>query len=96
MFENTGDLTARSELEGKAVKFSFDKERGRYSCTFDASEGDKDWLDALREDLDLRAFLPSGEVAVDGVLERHAVTGPQSQRPQRSGRLTNDRQQHVL
>ncbi len=56
------DMKLASELEGKKVVFTWDKEKGDYTRAF-AQDGDKALLEDVHEDLDLRAFLPTKEVA---------------------------------
>ena len=56
-FDGEGD----SALEGKTVVFRRDGEG--YSASFEGSGADASLLDALAEDMDLRGFLPEGEVA---------------------------------
>jgi len=57
------DIPLKSELEGATVVFSWDEDESSYRVTFDGQEGDEDLLDQLEENLDLRGFLPDGEVA---------------------------------
>ncbi|MEX1023733.1 MAG: hypothetical protein WD226_01535 [Planctomycetota bacterium] len=63
----TGDGERTAPLEGHTVHFRFDADTEEYARSFaDADESaQKDWLDDLAEDLDLRALLPEGEVGVD-------------------------------
>jgi hypothetical protein len=52
-----------SELEGLGVTFTLSD--GEYEVAFDdESDGDDELLEGLAEDMDLRALLPAGEVAV--------------------------------
>lgn len=51
-----------SDLEGATVLFTWDADEEEYSAEFEEG-GDADLLDGLEEDLDLRGFLPAGEVA---------------------------------
>jgi hypothetical protein len=56
--------TGTSPLEGKQVTFTWDADAGVYKKAYpEGDDGDVDLLDALAEDMDLRAFLPSGAVA---------------------------------
>jgi hypothetical protein len=60
-----GEDTTRersSALEGKKVAFTWDSDEERYDVAFAGGEGDGSLLEGLQEDMDLRAFLPSGEV----------------------------------
>lgn len=58
------DIPLASELEGSTVVFSWNADDEEYRAEFDGdSQGDDDLLAALREDLDLRGFLPTGEVS---------------------------------
>lgn len=53
-----------SELEGSTVEFVWDGDAGEYKIDFaEGEEGDADLLEALTEDMDLRGFLPSDELA---------------------------------
>jgi hypothetical protein len=52
-----------SALEGKKVAFTWDSDEERYDVAFAGGEGDGSLLEGLQEDMDLRAFLPTGEVA---------------------------------
>ncbi len=54
-----------SELEGKTVVFKLNDEGDGYKADFADGKGDADLLKRLEEDMDLRGFLPSGEVAAD-------------------------------
>ncbi len=54
-----------SELEGKTVVFKLNEDGDGYRADFPEGKGDADLLKRLEEDMDLRGFLPSGEVAVD-------------------------------
>lgn len=63
MGDNSTDMTAKSELEGKSIKFAWNEDNGEYDVAFDGGEGDQDLLEKLVEDMDLRDFLPTTEVA---------------------------------
>jgi len=58
------DIPLKSELEGTTVVFSWDANDSTYHTAFDGQEGDSDLLEELEENLDLRGFLPTSEVAV--------------------------------
>jgi hypothetical protein len=58
------DIPLKSELEGTTVVFSWDEDEDSYDMAFDGQQGDTDLLEELEENLDLRGFLPSDEVAV--------------------------------
>jgi hypothetical protein len=59
-----------SELEGRTVRFSRDAGGGEAVARWaDGREGGTEWLTELREDLDLRAFLPSTPVVVGDAWE---------------------------
>lgn len=62
--EARGDADSASELEGRAVVFSWDAESGAYRAAYDeASEpGPPELLSGLVEDVDLRALLPGKDV----------------------------------
>ena len=63
-----GEDTTRersSPLEGKKVTFSWDSDEEDYDVAFASGEGDRALLDGLQEDMDWRAFLPSGDVTAD-------------------------------
>jgi hypothetical protein len=53
-----------SRLKGKSVMFSWIPEDALFGRYFDAAEGVEEDLRFMREDLDLRAFLPDGPVEV--------------------------------
>jgi hypothetical protein len=57
------DIPLESELEGSTVVFSWDEDESSYQVAFDGGEGDDALLEELEENLDLRGFLPAGEVA---------------------------------
>lgn len=58
------DIPLASELEGATVVFAWDDGDGAYRVSFDGDqEGDAELLEDLEENLDLRGFLPSAEVA---------------------------------
>jgi dsDNA-binding SOS-regulon protein len=63
MGENSTDMSAKSELEGKKVKFTWNADGGKFERDYDESEGDKELLEGLVEDMDLREFLPKTEVS---------------------------------
>ncbi|MEW6073662.1 MAG: hypothetical protein AB1726_13850 [Planctomycetota bacterium] len=66
MGDQDTDVTSKSELLDKVVVFSWDAEAGEFDVAFaPTSGGDETLLEGLEEDMDLRAFLPRGEVAVD-------------------------------
>ncbi len=50
-----------SQLEGTTVAFTL--EDGEYTKTFHEGEGDDELLEGLMEDMDLRVFLPEGDVS---------------------------------
>jgi hypothetical protein len=54
-----------SELEGKTVVFKLSDDGEDYKADFADGKGDADLLKKLEEDMDLRGFLPRGEVAED-------------------------------
>jgi hypothetical protein len=56
------DSKAESELEGKTVRFTWDEEKSEYVKAFEPAGGEEKLLEGLREDMDLRALLPDGEV----------------------------------
>ncbi len=62
---NDTSMPASTELEGIEVLFSWDEEADDYVASFPEGEGDEDLLEGLLEDMDLRQFLPSGEVSED-------------------------------
>ncbi len=56
--------SGESELEGKTVEFTWDKDAGEYVVQFAEDEnGDKELLEGLTEDMSLRGLLPKSEVA---------------------------------
>jgi len=54
-----------SKLEGLTVVFKLNDDGDGYKADFQDGKGDADLLKRLEEDMDLRGFLPSGEVAED-------------------------------
>jgi len=63
MGDMSTDVSSKSELEGATVVFTWSDDAGDYQLAFDeGSSGDDDLLAGLIEDMDLRAFLPDGEV----------------------------------
>ena len=54
-----------SELEGKTIVFKLNEDGEGYKADFPDGKGDADLLKRLEEDMDLRGFLPAGEVATD-------------------------------
>ena len=61
----SSDIESTSELEGETVVFTWDDERGEYDVAYAQGEGDAELLEGLDEDMDLRVFLPPGEVSED-------------------------------
>jgi hypothetical protein len=57
------DIPLKSELEGSTVVFSWDEDDSSYHAAFDGEKGDEALLEDLEENLDLRGFLPTTEVA---------------------------------
>lgn len=62
MGDQENDIPLSSELEGSTVRFTWDEEKSGYETTYAESEGDAELLVGLAEDLDLRGFLPPGDV----------------------------------
>lgn len=60
------EVEATSELAGRTVRFLWNEESDDYDVSFHESDGDASLLDGLEEEMDLRFFLPTEEVAVDG------------------------------
>ena len=57
------ETTSSSELEGRRVAFAWDGDEEDFRATFDDDgEDDRDLLEGLVEDMDLRAFLPADDV----------------------------------
>jgi hypothetical protein len=56
------DMDCSSKLEGSAVRFLWDEEKGAYGITFENGES-SDVLEHLEEDMDCRVLLPGKEVA---------------------------------
>ncbi len=74
------DFTGSSELEGKAVVFTWSDEEGEYAAAFaEDDDADPELLEDLWEDMDLRDLLPTGSVE-----------------PGATWRIENDRLVHVL
>ena len=66
MGEQKMDATGSSELTGKTVHFTWDAESSSFEPSFpEGQEADLALLEDLAEDLDLRDFLPAGDVEVD-------------------------------
>lgn len=63
------DIGSSSELEGKTVEFTWNDDEETYDVAYFESEGDEDLLEDLAEDMDFRALLPAGEVAVGDTWE---------------------------
>ena len=65
MAEGGGDqsFSSVSDLEGRTVVFRWNADNGDYDATFEEEGGDDTLLDGLREDMDLRVFLPTSEIA---------------------------------
>jgi hypothetical protein len=62
-FEASGEGDSR--LNDLTIAFAWDAEQGEYLKSYDdGSEGEDAWLVDLNENMDLRGFLPSGEVAI--------------------------------
>jgi len=62
MGSGTESQTVESDLEGETVVFTRRDGGDGYDVAFEKDEGDDRLLEGLAEDLDLRAFLPPGEV----------------------------------
>ncbi len=67
--EYTSDFDSGSEgndletlLEGRTVIFEWDEDEEDYVVAFEGDEEDDELLEGLSEDMDLRRFLPEGEV----------------------------------
>jgi hypothetical protein len=66
MGEQQMDATGSSELTGKTVHFTWNEESGGFEPSFpEGQEADAALLEDLAEDLDMRDFLPNGDVEVD-------------------------------
>ena len=59
------EVCSSSELEGRTVLFEWDPDEEEYSLSYEDDGGDSDLLEGLREDMDLRIFLP-GEAVSQG------------------------------
>ncbi len=60
---------ASSKLEGRTVSFTWNEQEGAFDVAFEGEEGDTDLLDGLDEEMDLRFFLPQGDVSVGDTWE---------------------------
>ncbi|MBL8862553.1 MAG: hypothetical protein JNK02_11145 [Planctomycetes bacterium] len=60
--DQSSSMSAESELEGKSVVFTWDADKKDYKRAFEPAGGEEKLLEGLREDMDLRALLPDGEV----------------------------------
>jgi len=69
------EAPSNSKLEGKTVQFEWNAEDGEYHTSFVDEDGDKDLLEGLLEDMDLRAFLPDHEVEIgdEWTVEPHLI-----------------------
>lgn len=56
-------MNSVTELEGKEILFTWSEDDSDYVASFPEDEGDEELLVGLIEDMDLRGFLPEGEVA---------------------------------
>ena len=63
MVDQNIDIPFSSSLEGEDVIFTWNPEKDAYDVAFPDEEGDEELLIGLTEDMDLRGFLPAGEVA---------------------------------
>jgi hypothetical protein len=63
--DNNQEKERSSELEGKTVVFKLNDDGDGYKAAFPDDKGDADLLKKLEEDMDLRGFLPKGDVAAD-------------------------------
>jgi hypothetical protein len=63
MGDQESDIPLTSELEGRTVVFTWDDAAADFETAFATDEGDPELLTGLAEDLDLRGFLPPGDVA---------------------------------
>lgn len=62
--EEEKDIPLTSALEGQTVVFSWDGDEGEYRVGFENdADGDETLLENLKEDIDLRDFLPTKEVS---------------------------------
>ena len=64
--EEDVELTSKSDLEGRRLRFEWDEDAEYYSVEADDEEGDLEELvlEWLEEDMDLRAVLPEDEVEI--------------------------------
>lgn len=60
---NDMSIPTSSELDGAEILFTWDDELGDYVASFPEEEGDKELLEGLTEDMDLRSFLPGSDVS---------------------------------
>lgn len=60
--ENDQNFKMESVLEGKKVAFTWNDESSSFDKAFDPAEENKELLEGLAEDMDLRSLLPEGEV----------------------------------
>jgi hypothetical protein len=65
------------DLEGDVVRFVWDEDAGAYTVTREEGEGEEEALALLTPDMDYRALLPRGDVAVD---QEWTVSGPEVMR----------------
>lgn len=65
MAEGGGEqsFSSVSDLEGRTVVFRWNADEGAYDATYEEEGGDDSLLEGLQEDMDLRVFLPTSEVA---------------------------------
>ena len=60
------NMESASPLEGKTIAFKWNAEKNEYERSFHEDEGEAELLEGLEEDMDLRVFLPPGEVKEGG------------------------------
>jgi hypothetical protein len=60
--ENDDSKDLNSQLSGKTVVYSWDKDKSEYALAFEPEEENAELLENLHEDMDLRVLLPQGEV----------------------------------
>jgi hypothetical protein len=62
--EEMPEMDSVSALEGRTVVFRWNADKDEYERSFEGEEGDAELLEDLDEDMDLRTFLPEGEIEV--------------------------------
>ena len=85
--------SAKSDLEGQSVVFTWDGDEQAYSAAFEDEKGDSDLLAGLEAELDLGAYLPSDQVSEGDTWEVPASAFATLLRPGGDLKLVSDQGQ---